>query len=952
MLNIGKLAAGGEEYYLTTVAQSVEDYYTGSGEAPGRWLGRNVELLDLGGRIDADTLRQVLAGQHPTTGKTLVAHQRTVPGFDLTYRAPKSVSLLWGLADEATALEVRRAHDAAVDEAMGYLERSAAFTRRGRGGAEQVPIEGFVGAAFRHRTSRADDPLLHTHVLVANLAHTPDDGTWRSLDARHLYLHAKTAGYLYQAHLRHELTERLGVRWGPVRNGWADIEGVSREVIEAFSRRRAAILAELGRTGHDSARAAQVATLATRPAKTAVPGDLHDRWRERARDVGFGDREVAGLTGRTVNEPPARAELRRKAAHLLGPWGLTARASTFTRRDGLRGWCLQLQQGAPVGRIERFADHLLDGLGGTVRLTGPGSREGLSATGVRLRDGRLIATPEARYSTPELLAIEQRLVQQAVERRGEGAATVDPAVVDRVLERRDWLAEEQVAAVRALAGDGDGVAVVVGRAGSGKTSMLGAACEAWRASGIPVAGVALAARAALELRNGAGIEATTIDRLLLDVQRPGGGLPADGVIVVDEAGMVGTRMLARVMDLAQAAGTKVVLVGDHHQLPEIEAGGTFGGLVNRLRAIELTTNRRQHEPWERAALDDLRDGELDDAVDAYGEHDRLVVAATTEAASEELVGDWWQAIDEHGTDALMIAARRVDIDDLNARARLRMDAAGALGEESVAARGRDYRVGDRIICLRNHRSVGVLNGTRGTVTAVDPQDRTVTFLRDDSGESVVLPPVYLDVGWVDHGYAITAHKAQGLTCEATFVLADDAVYREWGYVALSRGRTSNHLYLVETLEEHDPPDDASHPHVLQEDERDPDERLRADLQRSRRQSMALEHTARGLAGRGGTSYSGRSGDALPWAERALGAEPADRDARRDWRKAVAAVEQYRADHDVTDPSQPLGRRPDDAAGREARSEALHELLAARRRLAAADRSEPAAIGRGTGIELA
>jgi conjugative relaxase-like TrwC/TraI family protein len=149
------------------------------------------------------------------------------------------VSLLWALGDRETAEQVTAAHDAAVDAAIGYLQRAAGFTRRGAGGAETVPVDGFVAAAFRHRTSRADDPLLHTHVLVANLARTTDDHVWRTLDSRKLFAHAKTAGVLYQAHLRHELTRRLGVAWQPVVNGVADIDGVDRQLIETFSQRRA-----------------------------------------------------------------------------------------------------------------------------------------------------------------------------------------------------------------------------------------------------------------------------------------------------------------------------------------------------------------------------------------------------------------------------------------------------------------------------------------------------------------------------------------------------------------------------------------------------------------------------------------------------------------------------------------------------------------------------------------
>jgi conjugative relaxase-like TrwC/TraI family protein len=241
MLNIGRMAPGRADYYLTAVAKrdGVEGYYLARGEEAGRWLGNGADTLGMAGEVTAEQLRAVLDARHPDTGQQLTSHPaRKVPGFDHTFRAPKSVSLLWALGDRETAQQVAAAH-AAVDAAVGYLQRAAGFTRRGAGGVETVPADGFVAAAFRHRTSRADDPLLHTHVLVANLARTSDDGVWRTLDSRKLFAHAKTAGVLYQAQLRHELTRRLGVAWQPVVNGHADIDGVDRELIETFSQRRA-----------------------------------------------------------------------------------------------------------------------------------------------------------------------------------------------------------------------------------------------------------------------------------------------------------------------------------------------------------------------------------------------------------------------------------------------------------------------------------------------------------------------------------------------------------------------------------------------------------------------------------------------------------------------------------------------------------------------------------------
>ncbi len=290
MLNIGKLVRDQADYYLNAVARNQEEYYTGAGEAPGYWLGRAASELGLAGEVTEAGLHRILNGAHPLTAERLGSPPRRnrVAGFDLTFRAPKSVSLLYGLGDLEAAHHVRAAHEQAIAQALDYLERHAAQVSRGHARAQQERASGLVAAAYQHRTSRAGDPLLHTHVLVANLGCGPD-GRWTALDGRPLYRHAKTAGYLYQAVLRAELTRRLGVAWGPVRNGVADVRGVHRPVIEAFSQRRQQIRQRMGELGHHTARSAQAAALDTRPAKQAGVSEatLRGRWHRRAAALGL-----------------------------------------------------------------------------------------------------------------------------------------------------------------------------------------------------------------------------------------------------------------------------------------------------------------------------------------------------------------------------------------------------------------------------------------------------------------------------------------------------------------------------------------------------------------------------------------------------------------------------------------------------------------------------------------
>ena len=322
MLTIGKLGAGQEAYYLEKVADGAEDYYSGEGEAAGRWTGAAVEALGLEGDVASDELRAMLTGRHPASGEPLVdsrgvcRNQGPVPGFDLTFSAPKSVSLLWGLGDRRAAEAVWVAHERSVDAALAYMEREACWARRGKGGATFVRGEGFIAAAFRHRASRAGDPQLHTHVLIANATRGPD-GRYTRLYHPAIYDHARTAGYLYEANLRHELSRELGVRWQPVRRGIAELEGFGDAQLRRFSTRRGEILEATGGP-EASRRARQTAALATRRAKdySVSAATLAERWRDAAREVGVSREQLGRLApGRASAEvrPPGSPSRRSSA---------------------------------------------------------------------------------------------------------------------------------------------------------------------------------------------------------------------------------------------------------------------------------------------------------------------------------------------------------------------------------------------------------------------------------------------------------------------------------------------------------------------------------------------------------------------------------------------------------------------------------------------------------------
>lgn len=277
MLSIGKLAAGQEAHYLGKVAAGIEDYYVGGGEAEGRWTGSGAAALGLDGKASSNQLGAMLAGKNPATGQPLQDREQTMsgPGFDLTFSAPKSVSLLWAFGDEQVRSRVGAAHEAAVDQARGHLERDATLARRGAGGGTFLPAPNLVGAAYRHRTSRAGDPQFHTHVLVSQLVKA-------SNGRPSLYANAKTAGFLYQAELRDKLIRILGIEWGEVHRGSAAVEGIEEVAEATFSRSRSEIEVAQAASGTGSRASWQSSALETRKAKGAVgPGGLFRATYER-----------------------------------------------------------------------------------------------------------------------------------------------------------------------------------------------------------------------------------------------------------------------------------------------------------------------------------------------------------------------------------------------------------------------------------------------------------------------------------------------------------------------------------------------------------------------------------------------------------------------------------------------------------------------------------------------
>lgn len=788
MISIARLAANADTaiYYLEAIANDRDDYYVASGEVPGRWLGSGSALLGLDGEVTPEDLRAILDGLDPRNGEALVGYRKN-SGFDLTLSAPKSVSLLWGLGDRATAEQVVAAHDEAVLAALAYLEEAACTVRRGKAGSGHHRAGGLVVAAFRHRTSREADPQLHTHLVTANMALGPD-GRWTALHSADIWHHSRTAGFIYQSVLRHGVAERLNAAFEPEKPGIGEVVGIPKAVRRKFSRRRIQIEAAMAEHGVRTSHGAQIATLDTRPAKPAPVSEdeLRAAWRDHADAIGFDLSQVPRQRRHPL--PPDDRAIGRH---------LTKRDATFDRLRVVQAVAETATQGLPFEQIVARADAFL---------AGP----------------EVIEVTASRWTTPEMLAIEADAIDRAI--AGPPTAAVDREFVDAAIAARPSISREQAEAVRSITTTSASVAVLVGHAGTGKTFALDAAGEAWRNAGLRPTGVALAGRAAAELQAGSGIASQTIASFLKELDE-GRRLTDRDVLLCDEAGMVGTRDLHRLLVATTRAGAKLVLVGDHKQLAEIEAGGLFAGLARSLGAAELTENRRLQVPAQAATALALRDGDVDRALLRLHRTGGLTIGENADRLRSTLAEDLFLEHND-GEHAVILALRRNDVDELNYRVRRLLHRNGQLGDRVIATHDADFCVGDRVLALRNDRRIGVMNGTQGTIVGMEEGNLLV---ETHDGRRLEIPARYAAEGHLTHGYAMTVHKAQGMTCDVSLVLGDDSLYAEAGYTSITRGRFRNHVYVVAS---HDPDD--------------PVAEVRRALDRSAAKQTAIEQMGLGL----------------------------------------------------------------------------------------------------------
>lgn len=805
MLSISPPMTGGGrgDYYLSLAR---EDYYIHGGEPPGRWFGKSAEAMGLVGIVDAGALRDLLDGFAPGRERPLVqnaGHPDRQSGWDLTFSAPKSVSVLWSQARDDVRAEIQTAQDEAVKAALGYLEQETGYTRRGKAGGILEKV-GFIAARFEHGTSRAQDPQLHTHTLVLNIG-ARDDGTTGTIVSELFFRHKMAAGALYRAELAQQLVNRLGLEMRMTETSF-EVAHVSEALIREFSKRRAAVEKALLEKGKSGPVAAKIAALDTRGRKQAAPrNELFQTWQEVGRKRGWSLMQAMALPWRRGK--PAEPINKNEIEDILTK--LTHNQSHFATRDLVRKLA-ELGEARNLGA----ADILELKTSITAKLESLGE----------FRSERHFTTKEMRKLEDDLYAVAQ--AGKAVARHQIGRRTVEEVLNGKKLS------PEQLEAVRHITETPGTIKVVAGLAGTGKSTMLSAAREVWEKAGKKVVGVALSGKAAEGLEDSAQIKSFTIAHTLKELDRstailPGVSLtvretkiaphapkrsPLHGVrvpyiafevggvqlndktvLVVDEAGMVGTRQLKALLDKATAANAKVVLVGDAKQLPAIEAGSPFRALGRILGTTELTDIQRQAEPWAREVVRSFAEGDTGRALAALAERGFVHVTPERNQAVDKLIKDWHKAGDPK--ENLILTSTNTEARTLNAAAQKARRMGGMLSTRGIEHEGERFHVGDRILCGRNSRLYGVKNGSLGSVVSIKEQ---VLHVHLDNGRKARLPLKHYE--HVRLGYAVTTHKGQGVTTGNAFVLMGESMQgREMSYVQASRARHETNIYIDEAL---------------------------------------------------------------------------------------------------------------------------------------------------------
>lgn len=787
------------------------EYYLGEAEPMGVWYAPagDFGVVD-GAQVKRDTFEQ-LYNAVDADGRPLLdrvrRHKERTSAFDVTLSAPRSVSLIWGFATPETKRLIEAAQQRAVRATVSMLEREATWARRGRNGMSLEKVA-LTAATFQHGASRPakhadgrvfEDPNMHTHCVCMNISTRQSDGTVGGLHSKLIRDWKMAAGATYHAALAHELT-KLGFDIDRVgKNGIFEIAGVDNATIKYFSARRQEIEDELAEHGVASAEAPALAAAITKATRTTKrdSGTAHreDIWREAAEAFGV---DTANFTERLRD--PAKTLDREAAEQLLSermaalPDILTARESVIDRRELVRSVTAALVgTGLPALQAEIEVDRLL-------------------RDGVVVEIGRdALGLP--CYSTPEMLAIERSVVEQAQHLANQSWFAVDPELLKDRCNVSGLTAEQTNAAVAATTSSA--IALVEGAPGVGKSTLLAPVVEGYTQAGCRVIATASAWRIANMLGDDLGIEARATASWIARLKAGEKVLDSRTVLIADEAGLLSSRDMHVLLGEVKNASAKIILVGDRRQLQAIGAGPGLDLVARAVEAARVDNIVRQREPWAREAITSFGSGEAAPALEAFADRGLLIEAEGAKAAVTAVLDAAEQigARDQRAS-ILILAKSNAAVATISQAARDRLKKAGIIRGTEVSfttatPSGHSTQIslaaGDRIRFLARDDELGVVNGSTAIVVAVSevagPSSNASRILieADIGGRRAAFDPMRLAdaqgrprLGWA---YASTVYGSQGLTVDHAVAYLDHSYNRHDIYVAASRAREQTTLVV-------------------------------------------------------------------------------------------------------------------------------------------------------------